>query len=238
MKEHQLLDALGLIRDDYIMETAPALRATPRPSLRWLAAVLALVLGGAFFLQTAPGAATAAFVRQQVAGLIQTLFPPREVTAVPEGELETGLYEADGQLAEEDVPGFVLYYDSERYTLVEEGDVTYLRPLTVDESLPPCEIEIHRLNEPLSSEAAEAARAALMEEWETVTDVALYEPLSCPTFRIQNGSNWDSPAERHYFLPDRRGGTYHLTLRYFVEAEEGHGERLAAALNTFQILPE
>lgn len=236
MTEERILDALGSIREEYIVQASPNAARGGKRGLRWIAAALAVVLGGALFLQTAPGAATAAFVRHQVTNLIQTLFPPKEVTAAPEGELETGLYEAGGQLGEEDAPGFVLYYDSERYTLVEEEGVTYLRPLEVNETLPPCEIEIRRLNESLSSEAAESVRKALLDEWETVTEVALYEPLSCPTFRVQNGTAWDSPVERHYFVPDRQYGTYQLILRCFVEAEEGHGARLAAALNTFEIL--
>lgn len=236
MNGERILDALGSIREEYIAQAAPGATRGGKRALRWLAAALAFALGGALFLQTAPGAATAAFVRRQVTSLMQALFPPKEVTAAPEGELETGLYEAGGQLTGEDAPGFVLYYDSERYALVEEGEVTYLRPLTVNEALPACEIEIRRLNEPLSSEAAESARKALLEAWETVTEVALYEPLSCPTFRVQNGDAWDSPVERHYFVPDRQSGTYQLILRCFVEAEEGHGERLAAALNTFEIL--
>lgn len=236
MNEEHLLLALSDISEEYILSAAPAPRKCAPRTLRWLAAVLALALGAALFVQTTPGAATATFLRQQVSILLQTLFPPKEVTATPEGELETGLYEAGGQLTEADVPGFVIYYDTQRYTLVEDTECTYLRPLTPSEDLPPCEIEIRHLPAVLSSEAAESARKTLLDQWASVTEVALYEPLSCPTFRVQDGTDWDSPVERWYFLPDWRGGTYQLILRDFVEAEEGHGERLAAALNTFTVL--
>ncbi len=55
-------------------------------------------------------------------------------------------------------------------------------------------------------------------------------------FRSDNGAAWDSPVERLYFVADGQMGTYQLAARYFLEAEEGHGARLAAMADTFEVV--
>ena len=45
--------------------------------VRQLAAVIALILMLAIFLNTAPGAAAVEYVKEKVASLIETLFPPK-----------------------------------------------------------------------------------------------------------------------------------------------------------------
>ena len=54
MKEEKIIKALGGVKDEYILEAAPVGKKTKNHALRGLAAVFAIVLLGALFLQTAP----------------------------------------------------------------------------------------------------------------------------------------------------------------------------------------
>lgn len=277
MKEERLMEALGAIRDAYVLEAAPADRYAKPRSTRWIAAILVFLLGTAFFTQTAPGAAAAAFVGAQVSGWFEALFPPKEVTATVEGSPEQETYIAGGQVPrQEDAavsPGFAIYYDSGAYEMTEESGATYIRSLPVlptrEEirsshaalleglspedvekaidallaqqealyaALPECELEIRHVPDTSPDTLAATVRQEMQSDWETVSALELYTPLGCTMFRASAGREWDSPVERWYFADDGQTGTYQITVRYFVEAEEGHGARLTAILNTFEII--
>lgn len=133
MREERIMDALGSIRDQYVAEAEPTGRGAKKRKLPWIAAALAILLGLTIFTQTAPGMAAAEYVRERVASLIETLFPPREVAAAPEGAVEEETYVAGGQEPSQDdtaaAPGFAVYYDPERYEMTEENGVTYIRAI-------------------------------------------------------------------------------------------------------------
>lgn len=279
VKAEQIMDALGFIEDKYVVEAAlSADSAVPRHT-RWIAAVLVLLLGIAFFTQTTSGAVAAAFLREQVIGWIETLFPPKEITVTPEGMPETEIFTAGGQEPQPEdsvvCPGFVLYYDAERYERVEENGVTYIRSIPVvpkreeirannaallagldaeaaekkieellaqqealQASLPKCELEILHVSGTAPEDAAAAVKQEKQQRGVSVSETEIYEPLVCLTFHVTAGTAWDSPVEDMYFVTDGQTGTYQLTVRYFVEAAEGHGVRLTAILDTFHVLPE
>lgn len=277
MKEERILNALGSVRDEYVAEAAPAVGRSSRRRVRRVAAVVLLLLGAALFTQTAPGAAAAAFVGERVAELIETLFPPKEITVIVEGSAEKEPYTAGGQVPHRDETadssGFAVYYDPTIYEMTEEDGKTYIRSIpmlptreelranngalleglspeaaeeTLDAllaqqeaayaALPRCELEIAHVPETPPEEWAAAVQTELRQSWESVSELVPYEPLSCVMLRADGGTAWDAPVERLYFAEDGQGGTYQLTVRYFTEAEEGHGVRLTAILNTFRIL--
>lgn len=277
MKEERIMDALGSIKDKYVMEAAPAARKTKKHRTGWIAAVLALILGAALFTRTAPGTAAAAFVKEQVVSLIETLFPPKEITAMPEGMPEEKTYTAGGQEPRQDESaaksGFAIYYDPDSYEMTEEHGVTYIRSIPVvptreeirannlallegltpedaekkiDEllaqqeafyaSLPKCELEILHVPDTAPDETATAVRREKQQHWESVSEIEPYEPLACIAFYVSAGTTWDSPVEHLYFVGNKQTGTYQITLRYFVEATEGHGVRLMTILNTFEVI--
>ena len=135
MTSLDLLSILGGVKNQYILD-AQAMRTGRKkrktfPYVRQIAAILVLLLLLSAFFRTAPGAAALEYVKQQVENLIETLFPPKEMSIYLEGFEVEGSYAADGVEPElnEDAatPGFAIYYDVDYYTMEKEGDVTYIR---------------------------------------------------------------------------------------------------------------
>lgn len=136
MTDMELLHILGGVKGKYILEAQKmreGRKKAPRfRYVRQLAAVIALILILAIFLNTAPGAAAVEYVKEKVASLIETLFPPKKMSMDIEGLPYEGDYAADGvepqATAETPQPGFAIYYDVDNYTMVKDGDVTHIRP--------------------------------------------------------------------------------------------------------------
>lgn len=277
MKEERIVDALGSVRDAYVLEAMPAGEVKRHRRTQWVAAVLLVLLGTALFAQTAPGAVAAAFAREQIGNLIEMLFPPKEVTIPLEGVPEQETFIAAGQEPGQDDPassGFAVYYDPDRYEMTDENGATYIRAISVlptreelcennaalletltgdareqkiDEllaqqeafyaALPKCELEILHVPDTSPDVTAAVVRLEKQEQWAAVSEIEHYEPLACAMFHVSDGGAWDSPLEDLYFVDDGQTGTYQLTVRCFVEAAEGHGVRLTAILDTFEVLP-
>ena len=240
MKADRIMDALGKVKEDYIMESAPRKKKNRTPHFRWIAAVIALVLIFAFF-RTAPGAAALETVRDAVTSFIESLFPPKEIPVYLEGETEVKHHEAGGQEPEiqEDgtvtAPGFAIYYDTETYTMSEEDGVTYIR-FIADNDFPPCEVEIRHIPGVAPYDSAEAARQEMEQSWESVSEITNLETGEGFVFAFYAGTTWDSACGTVYFLSDGRDGCFRITSRYFMEAMEGHGTRFAQMVNTFEVI--
>ena len=243
MKEEKIIKALGGVKDEYILEAAPVGKKAKNHALRGLAAVFAIVLLGALFLRTAPGAAAAEYVAEKVSSLIETLFPPKEITIMVEGAPVEGQYSAVGQEPEagetgaDAVPGFAIYIDSESYTMTEENGVTIIRPVDFSPDLPTCGMDIVHLPNITVQEAAEAAKAELPSDWEISETEAWSMPDSL-TFFARSGWEWDSACKQVFLIPDGQRGVFQVTIQYFFEAAEGHGVRLLSMLHTFTLIPE
>lgn len=240
MKAERIMDALGKVKEDYIMESAPDKNKNKKPHIRWIAAAIALVMILTFF-HTAPGVAALEIVKESVTSFIETLFPPKDIPVNVEGETEVKHQEAGGQEPEmqEDgivtAPGFAIYYDTEWYTMSEENGFTYIRFVT-DNDLPPCEVEIKRIPNVAPSDAAEATRKEMAEGWDSVSEVRSLDARDGLIFNFAAGMNWDSACGAVYFLSDGRDGCFQLTARYFVEAAEGHGARFSQMIQTFEVI--
>lgn len=136
MTNLELLDILGGVQGKYILEAQQLRAGSKKPHrlryIQQLAAVIALILMLTVFLNTAPGVAAVEYVKEKISSLIETLFPPKKMTINIEGMEYEGDYAADGVepevTAEAPQPGFAIYYDVDRYTMVKEGDITYIRP--------------------------------------------------------------------------------------------------------------
>lgn len=239
-----------------LMARLPA-RAPRRSGLGRLAAVAAavmVVLSLASF--TPPGRALAAAVGERVMGLIETVFPPREVTVAPEGETENPVHmphgdepsaapadpESTEDPAEVDiVPGYVIYVDEEIYTTAETENRMEITPLDPPailgddrEPVPACMLTVEHRPEL----AFDAAEEAVTEELsERCTDIA---PVEGPEGEVrlsgQDGLAWDSLCVDVRIVDDGQGGVYVLTAQYFMEAAEGHGTRFAAMMDTFRLV--
>ena len=241
MKEERIINALGQVKDEYIIEAAPVRKKEKNHALRGLAAAFALVLFGALFLQTAPGAAAAEYVLEKVSSLIETLFPPKEMAIMVEGMPVEGQYSAIGQEPEageteaEAVPGFAIYIDTESYTMTEENGVTIIRPITFSQDLPTCGMDIVHLADTTPQKAAEAARMEMPSDWE-VSETTAWSMTDSLTFFARSGWEWDSVCKELYFISDGQRGVFQVTIQYFFEAAEGHGVRLLAMLRTFSVI--
>ena len=240
MKADRIMDALGKVKADYIMESAPGIKKSKPPRFHWIAAAIALVMILTFF-QTTPGAAALEIVAEAVTSFIETLFPPKDIPVNVEGETEVQYQEAGGQEPEiqEDgtvtAPGFAIYYDTENYTMSEEDGVTYIR-FVADNDLPPCEVEIMHIPNVEPSDAAASANKEMMESWDIASEVRSLDAQEGYSFYFAAGTNWDSACGDIFFLSDGREGCFQITARYFVEATEGHGSRFGQMVQTFELI--
>ena len=240
MKADRLMDALGKVKEDYIMESAPGKKKNRTPYFRWIAAAIALVMILTFF-QTAPGVEALEIVKEAVTSFIETLFPPKDIPVDVEGETEVKHHEAGGREPEmqEDgtvtTPGFAIYYDTELYTMSEEDGVTYIR-FVADNDLPPCEVEIRHIPGVAPDDGAEAAKQEIEQSWKSVSEVRNLETREGFVFAFSAGTNWDSACGDVFFLSDGRDGCFQITAHYFVEAMEGHGVRFAQMVQTFEVI--
>lgn len=278
MNADRIMDALGKVNEDYIMESAPSKKKTSKPKIRWIAAVVAVVITLAFF-QTTPGAAALEMAKEAITDLIETLFPPKDIMVTLEGYSDVVPHEAGGQdpLIQDDgtatIPGFAIYYDTERYVMTEENGATYIRPIIVlptreeirknnealfegltdqeaevkiDEllaqqeefyaNLPVCEIEIIHLTDIQPTNAAQSTRDEAVSMWESVTEVMDNDLPAGYHFSASTGEDWDSPREQVYFTNDGQDGAFKISVRYFLEATEGHGVRFIQMLHTFEVI--
>lgn len=241
MKADQIMDALGRVHDEYIIEAIPCKKKAKKTSLRWIAAVLAILIMALAFFQTAPSAAAIEMVKDAVTSFIEMLFPPKDIPINVEGTTENIYHEAGGLAPEvqEDgtvqTPGFAIYYDTERYVMSEEDGVTYIRSIA-ENDLPPCEVEIKHIPNTVPADAAAETNRQMVEQWENVSEITALEDRDGFFFWVSEGSNWDSACEDVYFLSDGETGSFQITARYFMEATEGHGVRFSQMVKTFEVI--
>ena len=275
MTNMELLDILGGVQEKYILEAQQLRTGGRKPRrpryLRQLAAVIALILILTVFLNTAPGAAAVEYVKEKVTGLIEALFPPKKMTINIEGMEYEGDYAAGGvepeATGEAPQPGFAIYYDVDSYTMVKEGDITYIRPylkpMTREEvleiygdslfSMPEEERErqiASLMNPQLTSSLPDCEieiihldipyeQTVSQERAELEGQWEITEAVAGNriTFSMYSGSEWNSPLEVRDYVSDEQSGCFRIIRRFFMEAAEGHGVRFAAMVDTFAVIP-
>ena len=92
-------------------------------------------------------------------------------------------------------------------------------------NLPVCEIEIIHLSDIRPADAVQSAHNEAVSAWESVSEVMDSEQPIGYHFSAATGDEWNSPREQIYFTGDGQGGTFKISMRYFLEATEGHGNR-------------
>lgn len=247
MKNIHILEAMTNIRPEYIQSAQQKLGyepAKPRPaSGRRHGFRRALITFAAVLIFAALMCGTAMAVnedfREAVIGFFETLFPPKDITVMVEGFPEERSHSAQGQLPDTEEPGFVIYVDSEHYSMTEENGAYYIRPIPMPEAdpscLPACEMVIEEMDSDWLT-AAETVRSQMEGNWETLSSIMRGTEPPRLNFYASDGSSWDSPCEDHYFYQNGQNGSFHIVLRYFREAAEGHGVSFAAMLSTFSVI--
>ena len=103
-------------------------------------------------------------------------------------------------------------------------------------SLPANEIEIREVPDKDFDSYAEEVRNQMAANREITRDIIWVDKPLANKFSVSGGKAWDSPQEDHYFVDNRKQGTFHIVARYYLEAAEGHGMRFTSMIQTFKIV--
>lgn len=187
-----------------------------KPSTSWIAAVAVVALV-CFMGFTEPGRALAAS--------IWSLFAPEKpVTVKVEGYAEEKL----AVLAPDSGERYVFYYDEAQFERRVCDGVDILLARNQDAKLPEVSLTIHRIENTSAKALYESALTS-----ETIDLGAVVWPIVGYGMEIWHGQEWNDPVEVFYWLDDGLGNAYAFTLKGFVEAYEGHIQRMKQILTTF-----
>ena len=103
-------------------------------------------------------------------------------------------------------------------------------------SLPANEIEIREVPDKDFDSYAEEVRNQMAANWEITRDIIWVDKPLANKFSVSGGKAWNSPQEDHYFVDNRKQGTFHIVARYYLEAAEGLGMRFASMIQTFEVV--
>lgn len=164
MTERHILTAMTYIDSQYIDAAQKKLgylseekKRKRRPMKLNFAAAIAVILMVVFFFQTPVGAKAAEIVQEQMAKIIEILFPPKKMAVTVEGETEYILHEAQGMEPNIKTPGFSIYVDTENYVMTVENGIYYIRPIPIQIDREAVRKDQADLINDLSSEDQEAA---------------------------------------------------------------------------------
>lgn len=240
MNVEQLINAIGNVDDEYITDAVSSRKKIKSFRYGWVAAVLAVVFV-LMFSQTSLGAAAFSIIKENVIEFVESLFPPKEVVVYIEGETEimTHMSAVQETSTQENAnlssPGFVIYYDSEIYTMVEENNVTYIRYIS-DDNLPVREMEIKFIPDVKPEELADVVRNEMCSEWVYVSEIYDLYGTDAVCFDFSAGDEWNSVCGKVSIFSAGENGAFLITAHYFGEAQEGHGVRFAQMLQTFEVI--
>ncbi|MCI9330839.1 MAG: hypothetical protein HFG05_01530 [Oscillibacter sp.] len=152
------------------------------------------------------------------------------------GELRLLSYAPQSQEAAVD---FLIYINEEQFSIREDNGLYSIRSTNpLPDNFPECGLDILHLSgilpEAARTEAAEALKERYQEVFLEEESAVLPESLY---LRASAGTDWDSEQTELWFVEDGQGGTFVLTARYFLEAEEGMGMRFQDMVSSFRVVP-
>ena len=135
--------------------------------------------------------------------------------------------------------GYVIYVDESRYYVETVDGADRIVPLDFPEDYPPVYMEISQDTGRTPGEiAAELEPEVGLEYTDTIIGPQnVTDPIDAIEIRGYAGTEWNSPVVRYYLIDNTLGGTFVVKMQYFLEAEEGHGERFSTMLKEFVIVP-
>lgn len=218
-------------------------RRNPWPGLCLTAAAcLALVLGYVFQPWTEGPASTPPDSQPPIADLpakpeIPAATPNGGELSLPEQGSEIGTLRllSDTQA---DAADFLIYVNEEQYSICEDQGLYRIRNINpLPEDFPECGLDILHLSDTSPEEAEKAAAEALRERYKDVTSEERPAVLpDSPYLRASAGMEWNSEQAELWFVNDGQMGTFVLTARYFLEAEEGMGMRFRDMVSSFRVV--
>jgi hypothetical protein len=142
---------------------------------------------------------------------------------------------------------YVIYIDESNYEVKSENGIDVISPLDYPDNLPEVSMTIYQVADKTPEQVSAEISATLNEEYDTVKDsqevqVPIEAIYHLAYDGLDEGSKedlpqWDSDATEVYLVDNTQSGTYVIQLKYFMEAAEGHGERLKAMLGDFEVVP-
>jgi hypothetical protein len=193
-------------------------------SIGTVAAVMLITIG----TFTQPGQAALEKIRQYFE-------PEKQVEHEIEGDKEV----IDSRLQQSEM-GYVIYYDQDRYKVVEGEEADRIVMKETYEGIPEVYMEISQNTEKTPEELAAILEAELKADFSKVNPA---ENVTDPVegiyiHAIDGGTNWDDEIVNYYLVDNTQGGTFIIKQKYFLEAAEGHGARFYNMLKEFVIVEE
>lgn len=141
---------------------------------------------------------------------------------------------------------FLIYVNEEQFAVQEENGLYSIRSThPLPEGFPECGMEIAHFSGTSPSQAKSAAENALKENY---PEISSEEPATVlpGSLYLRAGERLEQDAEEPefwkakqaelWFVDDGQGGTFVLTARYFLEAEEGMGARFRDMASSFRVV--
>lgn len=133
---------------------------------------------------------------------------------------------------------FLIYVNEEQFHICEENGLYSIRSNNpLPESFPEMGLDILHLSGTARDTAWADAQNALKDRYAEVTSEELAAALRGSLYlRASSGTDWNSEQAELWFVNDGQGGVFVLTARYFLEAEEGMGQRFRDMVSSFRVV--
>lgn len=140
--------------------------------------------------------------------------------------------------SQEEGVDFLIYVNEEQFNICEDNGLYSIRnndPLP--EGFPVCGLDILHMPETAPEEAVREAEKTFPRLY---GEDAAHPNANCLPgslyYRSSEGTAWDSKQAELWFVDDGQGGTFALTARYFLEAEEGLGQCFRDMVSSFRVV--
>ncbi len=141
---------------------------------------------------------------------------------------------------------FLIYVNEEQFAIREENGLYSIRSThPLPEDFPECGMDIFHLPEASPSQAKLEAETALRDHYPEMSSEELATALPGSLYlraseRLEQDAGepkfWKAEQAELWFVDDGQGGTFVLTARYFLEAEEGLGTRFRDMVSSFRVV--
>ncbi len=139
----------------------------------------------------------------------------------------------------EEAVDFLIYVNEEQFGIQDKDGLYSIRSIQdpLPEDLPECGLDIFHLPGTSPDQARQAAEDALKDRCPDMTREELAAALPGSLYlRAGEGLEWDSKQTEIWFVSDGQGGSFIITARYFLEAEEGMGARFRDMVSSFRVV--
>ena len=166
MNTEILINAIGNINDEFISEAETATKKNSH-ILQRVAAIVAVLIAIMFF-QTEIGIKAIEHIKTVTIEFFESIFPDKDIPVFYEGTSEYASHSAAGALPDNETssPGFVIYYNTERYEQSCENGTYYIRTKTLHVSREEIINDFSALLEGLDDAQKEAEIQRLINERE------------------------------------------------------------------------